>query len=248
MHETQHESYLSVIIDNELNCSQHIDDMFKKATNLLNLCRRNLHMCSHEAKNSAYIMIVRPHLQYASTCWNPYTKRNIDKLVAVQRRAARFVLSFYDYHQAADLSGNIQKTLQWDSLQHHRAVADLCMFYELRNNLANIAIPPMLVPSVKHNFHNNHIQSLHADAFKYQFFARSVRLWNIIPYHLTTKPSLESFRTATFQWISPLQWYKNPGTNTWCLVKKICFFFFRRCFCCCCTYLMFVCTATGTSP
>ena len=52
----------------------------KKATNLLNLCRRNLHMCSKDVKNSAYNMIVRPHLEYASTCWNPYTKRNIDKL------------------------------------------------------------------------------------------------------------------------------------------------------------------------
>ena len=59
-----------------------------------------------------------------------------------------------------------------------------------------------------------------ADAFKYKFFARGVRLWNIIPYHLTTKPSIESFRTATFQWISPLQWYRHPGTNTWCLVQK----------------------------
>ena len=172
--ETEHESYLGVIIDNKLNFNQHIDDMSKKATNLLNFCRLNLHMCSREAKNSAYNMIVRPHLGYASTCWNPYTKRNIDKLEAAQRRAARFVLSFYDYHPTADLSSNIQKTLQWDSLQHRRAVVDLCMFHKLRNNHANIAIPPILVPSVKHNCHYNHIQSLHSDAFKYQFFARSV--------------------------------------------------------------------------
>ena len=177
-------------------------------------------MCSKEVKNSAYNMIVRPHLEYASTCWNPYTKRNIDKLEAAQRRAARFVLIFYDYHPTADLSGRIQKTLQCDSLQHSRAVADLCMFNKLRNNPANIAIPPILVPSVKHNCHYNHIQSLHCDAFKYQFFTRGVRLWNIIPSNLTTKPSLESFRTATFQWISPLQWYKHPGTNTLCLVQN----------------------------
>ena len=218
--ETQHESYLGVIIDNKLNFNQHIDDMSKKATNLLNLCHRNLHMCSREVKNSSYNMIVCPHLEYVSTCWNPYTKRNIDKLEAVQRRAARFMLNFDDYRPTADLSGKIQKTLQWDSLQHCRAVADLCMFYKLRNNLANIAIPPILVPFVKHNYHYNHIQSLHSDAIKYQLFARGVRLWNIIPYHLTTKPSLESFSTATFQWISPLQWYKHTGTYTWCLVKK----------------------------
>ena len=39
-------------------------------------------------------MIVRPHLEYASSCWNPYNKCNVDKLKAVQRRAARFVLFF----------------------------------------------------------------------------------------------------------------------------------------------------------
>ena len=36
--ETQHESYLSVILDNKLSFKQHIDDMSKKANNLLNLC------------------------------------------------------------------------------------------------------------------------------------------------------------------------------------------------------------------
>ena len=134
------------MIDNKLNFSQHIDDMSKKATNLLNLCRRNHQMCSKEVKNSAHNMIVRPHLEYFSTCWNSYTKHNIDKLEAVQHRAARLVLNFYDYHPNADFSGKMQKSLQLDSLQHHRAVADLCMFNKLRNNLANIAIPPILVP------------------------------------------------------------------------------------------------------
>ena len=165
-------------------------------------------------------MIVRPHLEYASKCWNPYTKRNIDKLEAVQHRAERFVLNFYHYHPTADLSGKIHKSLQWKSLQRHRAVSDLCMFHKLRNNLANIAIPPIHVPSVKHNCHYNRIQSHHSDAFIYQFFARGVRLWNIIPYHLATKPSLESFCNAALQWISPLQWYKHTGANTWCLVQN----------------------------
>ena len=153
-------------------------------------------------------MIVCPPLEYASTCWNPYTKHKIDKLEAAQHRAARFLPNFYDCHPTADLSGKIPKYLQWDSLQHHRTVADVCMFHKVRNN------PAILVPSVKHNCHYTHIQSLHSDAFKYQFYARGVRLWNIIPYHLATKLSLESFCTAAFQWISPLQWYKHPGTNT----------------------------------
>ena len=65
--ETQHESYLGVIIDNKLSFNQHIDDMSKKATNLLNVCCRKLHMCFKEVTHSVYNMIVCPHLEYAGT-------------------------------------------------------------------------------------------------------------------------------------------------------------------------------------
>ena len=38
---------------------------------------------------------------------------NIDKLETLQRMAARFVVDFYDYSPTADLSGKIQKILNW---------------------------------------------------------------------------------------------------------------------------------------
>ena len=40
------------------------DEIAKKATNLLNLCRRNLHMCNQNIKETAYKAIIRPHLEY----------------------------------------------------------------------------------------------------------------------------------------------------------------------------------------
>jgi hypothetical protein len=42
---------------------------------------------------SAYQTLVRPLVEYASTVWNPYTKTEINKIEAVQRRAARYVVS-----------------------------------------------------------------------------------------------------------------------------------------------------------
>ena len=88
-------------------------------------------------------------------------------------------------------------------------------------------------------YYHNCIQSLHSDAFRYQFFARGVRHLNVIPYHLATKPSLESFHTAAFQLISSLQWHKHPGTNTWCLVQNSAFLLLLL-FCFCYCYLLFV--------
>ena len=60
----------------------------------------------------SYNMIVHLHLEYATTYWNTYTKCNIDKLEAVQRRAARFASNFHVYRPTADLNGKIQISLQ----------------------------------------------------------------------------------------------------------------------------------------
>ena len=191
-------------------------------------------MCSKEAINSAYNMIVRPHLEYASMCWNPYTKRNIDKLEAVQCRAARYVLNFYDYHPTADLNSKIQKYLQWDSSQHRRAIADLCMFYKLRNNLANIAIPNLLVPYVKHNCHYNHIQSLHSDAFRYQswpeksnFGISFLTIWqlNHLLSHFALQPS-----SGSHPYSGTITQAQTPGA--WFKILLFFFFFFVAVICC----------------
>ena len=63
MKETQHESYLGVIISNKLRFDQH------KATNLLSLCCCNLHMCSKEVdSSSSYYIIVHPQRVHMSIC------------------------------------------------------------------------------------------------------------------------------------------------------------------------------------
>ena len=41
-------------------------------------------------------MLILPIMEYATFVWSPHTAANINKLKAVQRRAARFVMSNYD--------------------------------------------------------------------------------------------------------------------------------------------------------
>ena len=48
-----------------------------------------------------FTALVRLNLEYCLMVWSPYTKRNIDKLERVQRRATKFILKSddpYDWH------------------------------------------------------------------------------------------------------------------------------------------------------
>jgi len=87
--------YLGVTVSSDLWWHHHINTISNKATRTLNFIRRNIYGCSPEAKFLAYTSLVRPHLEYASAVWDPYTARHSNKLDKVQRRAARFVRRDY---------------------------------------------------------------------------------------------------------------------------------------------------------
>ena len=84
-----------------------------KANRFLGFLRRNVAKCPEKIKEQAYCAFVRPHLEYASTAWDPHLKKDITQLEVVQRRAARFVKN--DYNR--DSGTSIYSDLQWRSLE-----------------------------------------------------------------------------------------------------------------------------------
>ena len=70
-------------------------------------------------RQALYFSLVRPHLEYASTVWDPHHKTKIDKLETVQNQAARFVTKRYD---RMDSPSEMKRQLEWNSLQERRFV------------------------------------------------------------------------------------------------------------------------------
>ena len=62
---------LSVIFDPELSFSQHCKEKIK-AYAMLGIIKRNFIYLSEEAFVSLYKTLVRSHLEYANSVWNPY--------------------------------------------------------------------------------------------------------------------------------------------------------------------------------
>ena len=71
-------SYLGVLIDKRLSWSPHIS-IASKVSQTLNFLKRNLSKCSTEIKASAYLTMVLPLMEYASTVWDPYYINNLKK-------------------------------------------------------------------------------------------------------------------------------------------------------------------------
>ena len=102
---------------------------------MLGLLRRNPRIASKAVKTQAYEALVRTHLEYACTVWDPYTQVNVRRLDSVQRRAARHVCN--RWHHTSSVSAMLHK-LSWESLARRRERARLCMIYKAVHGLVDI--------------------------------------------------------------------------------------------------------------
>ena len=74
--------------------------------------------------------MVRPTLEYASTCWDPHSKDLIEDIEQVQKRAARFV---YRSKEPGCVT-NMLDALNWEPLSQQRAKNRVTMLYKIINN------------------------------------------------------------------------------------------------------------------
>ena len=142
--------------------------------------------------------IVRPQLEYASESWNPYNTNTVNRLEQVQRAAARFV--YRDYRRTTSVTSLIN-TLGWDLLHSRRLASQLCMFYKIQNNLANIQFPPVIQPATYFGRHEHQLKycipEATVDCYKFSFYPRALRLWNKLPSSAVQAPSLPAFQAVT---------------------------------------------------
>lgn len=73
--------------------------------------------CPSNIKDKCYKTLVRSQVEYASTVWDPHTKKNIDKIEAVQRRAARLVT--YNNNTTQIVATMLDRP-EWESLCQRR--------------------------------------------------------------------------------------------------------------------------------
>ena len=86
--EVDRHPYLGVKLEQNMSWPQHITDTANKVISTLGFLCRNLSACSTQVKATAYKLLVRLKLEYASSVWHPHHRNKIKQLEKVQRKAA----------------------------------------------------------------------------------------------------------------------------------------------------------------
>jgi hypothetical protein len=145
LEETNSHAYLGVSITNNLSWSTHIHNITSSANRSLGFIRRNLYSCPKSIKQTAYMALVRPLLEYSNSVWDPHQKELINKLEMIQKRAARFTTKTYDKTTSIT---QLIKDLEWDTLQNRRTANRLCILHKARQCLLALPVEKLLQPYV----------------------------------------------------------------------------------------------------
>jgi hypothetical protein len=199
--------YLGVLFSEDFKWSNHIDELVKKGNRHLGFVRRNTRGLPRDFKQAAYKSLVRPHMEYCATVWDPHTKKDINRVEQVQRRAARFVNN--DYRMTSSVTHMVSK-LEWGTLAQRRMISRLTMVYRIIRGEVAIPREYFFTENKSRQLRNNNGIKLHrykprTDIDKYAFAQRSVPEWNSLPAHIVNSESTEKFRKLLTEYLSSQQ-------------------------------------------
>ena len=129
----QLEHDLGVLISSNLKWKSHINSVVSKANRVLGTLLKTFMSRDASLWRLLYISLVRPHLEFASTVWNPYLKGDIEALEKVQRRATRIPASMRTLEYEERL-----KIRDLTTLKERRERGDIIQMYKTMNGLEDI--------------------------------------------------------------------------------------------------------------
>ena len=187
--------YLGIYICNDLRWNKTVDLIVGKANRSLGLLRRNFSSCSQQMREKLYFALVRPHLEYACEVWSPHTAELKNRIEAVQRNGARFVMG--DYRQRSKVT-ELLLHLKWDTLESRRLLFQLKYVHKMFIN--QVALNPFKYFSMTsyRRTRNSNAKKImpkfgRVDVVKFSFFFSIIPTWNSLPDNVVSQRNSESF-------------------------------------------------------
>ena len=129
-------------------------------------------------KATAYISLVRPILEYASSVWDPNQYNKIYIIDRIQRRAACWSLCNYDRYSNVTLMQH-QLIDNWQNLQQRRKITRLSLLYKVLYDHIALQVPPYYTLSHSNTRANHQFSFVYPSArtnvYKYGFYCKTIK-------------------------------------------------------------------------
>ena len=180
-----------------MSFSPHINNIASDAVKSLNFVRRNLSKCDESIKSAAYLGLIRPKLEYASAVWDPHLSKDINTIERVQRIAARWVKSNYNWENSVS---NMLSELHWPTLHNRRLISRLTLLCKGLHNLITLDIPSYITTTTttshitrfQHSFYFN-LPTARTNHYHNSYFLKTFRDWNSLPISAIEANTLNCF-------------------------------------------------------
>ncbi len=115
----------------DLKPSENCAKAARTANTVLGQIVRSFHYRDRRTFVGLYKLYVRPHLEFASAAWSPWTRADIDTLEKVQKRAIGMISGMGDRDYNERL-----KELKMDTLEERRRETDMVETFKIMKGLS----------------------------------------------------------------------------------------------------------------
>jgi hypothetical protein len=198
---------LGILVSDNLKWDDHICKIVNKANKRLGLIKRCVGNCNMEIKLLCYKSLIRPILECGSCVWACPSKKMVNKLETVQRRATKFILHDFsiDYDSRLFMCTLLPLTLR-------REYLDLVFFYNFVHSLVDVKLSTNFI-LYQNNRTRHHVDELslaiprcNTNNYSKMYNNRIVRVWNSLPYNIRCLELSDAgynhpFKKALKEWI-----------------------------------------------
>ena len=198
---------LGILTNNCLSWNSHIDMITAKANRILGLLKRTCKDLKDESTlKTLYCSLVRSNLEYCSVVWCPFTKRNVNKLERIQRRATRFILKSNEPYNARLLKLNLL------TLEQRRFVDDVTFLFKTLNGHLDVDFSQFLDfysqedRYLLRHFDTKSLKKKYArtNILKNSYFYRIVDEWNSLPFEVRSSCNVVKFKAGVIKFVTKL--------------------------------------------
>ncbi len=151
-------------------------------------------------KETAYVALMRSVLEYSAAAWDPYLKKDKDRLEKLQRKAARFTTSHYNRTSSVTSVTKMLSDLGWSKLADRRRDLRLALLYKVVKGQVAVSADSLgLVKADNRTRSSNQYKFktifLNSTQYKNSFVPRTIIDWNKLSCDTVSAETVAAFKS-----------------------------------------------------